>query len=176
MNYSEWPPYVKKKFWLANTQLATPTKPQSLDTTAENAVKWLYEVLTTLDSKASALMRLNGVLIAAAAFLLGLFGRQGGTILATGSWDARLIILSALLSACSIFACLFVVNVSWPFLGETKIVDDQTLRCEDEIKRLGCASTFRQIMYRLAWWISFSASIGFLVEFVMQTKHVFTIT
>lgn len=128
-------------------------------------------MLTTLDAKASALMRLNGVLIAAAAFLLGLFHRQGGSILSTTSFDAVLIIVCALLSAVSITFCLFVVNVSWSFLGKvTK--KDSTFEFANEIKCLDEASNFRQRAYRWAWNISLIASFGFLIEFVWQAAYV----
>lgn len=138
---------------------------------AKEVVEWIYGVLTTLDAKASALMRLNGVLIAAAAFLLGLFRRQGGSILSTTNLDAILIILCALLSAVSISFCLFVVNVSWPFLGKvTK--NNGSFDFANEIESLSKACSFRQCAYRSAWWISLFASIGFLVEFLWQTAYV----
>src|SRR4029077_12403372 len=137
---------------------------------AKDVLDWMYAILTTLDSKASALMRLNGVLIAAAAFLLGLFGRQGGTILSTHKVEALVITTSALLSAIAIFLCLFVVNVSWPFLGKTG--DGPIFTCEEEVSALDKAYKFRQTVYRIAWRISLGASVEFLLEFLWQTIHV----
>lgn len=174
---NSWPLYIQRRFAL---KAAVYKNPASVPSAAPNGnaklevkevVEWIYEVLTTLDAKASALMRLNGVLIAAAAFLLGLFHRQGGSILSTTSFDAVLIIVCALLSAVSITFCLFVVNVSWPFLGKvTK--ENSTFEFANEIKSLDEASNFRQGAYRWAWKISLIASFGFLMEFVWQAAYV----
>jgi hypothetical protein len=176
MNYADWPEFVRKKYWLTRLHIGDgESTGLSRSVTAETAIKWFYDVLTTLDTKASALMRLNGVLIAAAAFLLGVVGRSGTTILSTEPWDSRLIILCALLSAFSITLCLFVVDVSWPFLGKTIVVGDDC-NATDEIVSLDKVCNFRRRMYRLAWLISLIASLGFLLEFGRQTWNVFRVT
>jgi hypothetical protein len=144
--------YLAKRFALKNAPaLAGQPSP-------DEAVAWIYTVLSTLDSKASALMRLNGVLIAAAAFLLGLFQRQGGTILSTTKFDAILIVWSALLSALSIALCLLVVSVRWHFLDKAK-AHGATFDFGDEIEALEGESTWRQKVYRGAWLISAIASV-----------------
>ena len=173
MDYADWPLFVRKKYWLSRLRIGVGEP--AAGTPADTAVNWLYEILSMLDSKASALMRLNGVLIAAAAFLLGAVGRQGTTVLATTPADSRLIISCALLSALSIFACLFVVNVSWPFLGKTTL-EDTRVDCSEEIRGLDAACNFRRLVYRAAWWLSLVASLGFLVEFAHQTLTVFEVT
>src|SRR5437016_3447274 len=140
MDYSKWPTYIQKRYALQKIQLGPgsdcswkPKEGEPDTITADKVVEWIYAVLSTLDSKASALMRLNGVLIAAAAFLLGLFGRQGTSILATTHSHALLIMGCALLSATSIGFCLFVVNVSWSFLGRVRAASDGTVNCSDEL-------------------------------------------
>lgn len=135
--------------------------------TAEQAVDWLYGILTTLDAKASALMRLNGVLIAAAAFLLGIFGREGDSGLSVTLHDAQLIIICAFLSAFSIFACLFVVQVSWRFLGKVKEAGGK-FEFADEISCLAVECRKRESIYQCAWGVSAFAALGFLAEFVLQ--------
>jgi hypothetical protein len=178
MDYSKWPPYIQKRYALQKIQLGPSSdcswKPKVAEETitADRVVEWIYAVLSTLDSKASALMRLNGVLIAAAAFLLGLFGRQGTSILATTRCHALLIMGCALLSATSIGFCLFVVNVSWPFLGRVQAGSDGTVNCSDELLSLERARSFRQRMYRVAWGISLIASLAFILEFISQAYHV----
>jgi len=169
MEYAQLPEFIRKKYVL-NTTVVKGTD-EKARFTEEAAIKCFYDVLTTLDSKASALMRLNGVLIAASAFLLG--NRAGGTLLSTTHFDALLVIGCAVLSAASIFACLFVVNVSWRFLGKADL-DPSSTKCEitTEVLALEKASEFRQKAYRLAWQISFVASIGFLLEFLWQALHV----
>ena len=108
MQYANWPLFVRKKYWLSQLQLRSD-EAATHTASAETAIKWLYDILTMLDAKASALMRLNGVLIAAAAFLLGVVGRQD-TILATDAADSRLIVFCALLSAMQFLMCLIFPN------------------------------------------------------------------
>jgi hypothetical protein len=162
---TNWPLYVRKRHGLVQLQIAESA-------TADTAIKWLYDVLTTLDSKASALMRLNGILIAASAFLLGIGDNAETFGLTIARLDAQLIVSCALLSALSIFACLFVVNVSWPFLGKT-MIHETGVDCMAEMRHLDKACAFRQRMYRGAWYLSLLASVGFLWEFGSQALGVF---
>ncbi len=178
MKYEDWPIFVQRRHALEHiifsVDLPAPesgSAKRTVQVKAADMLTWLYHVLTTLDTKASALMRLNGVLIAAAAFLLGLFMRQGGTILSTTKADAHLVVISALLSAVSIFCCLWVVNVSWSFLGRVKKTGEN-YDCSEELTHLDLACTFRQRLYRLAWWVSLLAVLTFLLEFLIQTIHI----
>jgi hypothetical protein len=173
MKYANWPLFVRKKYWLGQLQLRS-SEADTTTTAADTVIKWLYDLLSVLDAKASALMRLNGVLIAAAAFLLGSAGRSDSVLIARPA-DTRLMIACSLLSALSISACLFVVNVSWPFLGKATL-DGTDVDCAAEITGLDAACSFRRRMYRAAWWLSLVASLGFLLEFVHQTWHVFKVT
>jgi hypothetical protein len=185
VKYEEWPEFIRRRHalerhWICEkcgeceptaSKVDSEGRPVPARTTVKEVVDWLYAVLTVLDTKASALMRLNGVMIAAAAFLLGLFGRQGGTILSTEYWDAIAIILCALLSALSIGCCLIVVAVSWRFLGKVK-EDNGQYDFKDELLELDRARRKRQFMYRSAWWVSLAAATLFLVEFGLQAYHV----
>jgi hypothetical protein len=185
MEYKIWPMFAQKRFALSQTfftrfppddSAASEVRETNPKVCAEVVLKWFYETLTTLDTKSSALMRLNGVLIAASAFLLGLFHTPdtpaGTTILSTSPPEALILITAAFLSAVSIFLCLFVVNVRWKFLGRIEHKDGK-FDCEYEIVSLDKACTFRQIMYRAAWGVSFFAVVGFVLEFALQTFHVF---
>lgn len=174
INNSNWPLYIQKKFALRDAVYKDPGKVQSPvpDATsfikAVDAVDWVYAVLTTLDAKASALMRLNGVLIAAAAFLLGQFGRPDPTVLSRTPFDAAAIVICAFLSAVSITYCLMVVNVSWDFLGKVKQTNGD-FDFSDEIRELDATCTKRQTYYQNAWRFSCAAIFGFLAEFGWQT-------
>ena len=179
MQYRDWPDYVRKRYALDHIILRTeiaaaPARSASSprEIAASDVLGWLYGVLTILDGKASALMRMNGVLIAAAAFLLGLFERTGGTILRTTSFDAQVIVLSALLSSISICCCLLVVRISWGFLGKVESSDGDAYDCTNELVHLDRACRFRQWVYRGAWWTSVAASILFLGDLFVQTVHV----
>jgi hypothetical protein len=125
------------------------------------AIEWLYGVLSVLDAKASALMRLNGVMLAAAAFLLS-FRHPAGLQIPVGQW---LILSIAVLSSFSIALCLLVVSVDWRFLGLVRQTG-QEFDFTDEIANLQRVSLFRQGVYRLAWWLSFAATGLFVYTFV----------
>jgi hypothetical protein len=178
MEWERWPLYVQRRYALAKAHLRNPGsvcceplgEHESVE--AREVVDWIYGVLSILDAKASTLMRLDGVLIAAAAFLLGLFGRPE-SILSTTRPDAILVILAACLSALSLFLCLFVANISWGFLVRvTKNRGNRTFEFAREIQSLDRAMRFRQTVYQLAWLVSLIASIGFFLEFLMQARHV----
>lgn len=177
INESNWPLYIQQKYALDKADFRDagnvrhPVPADSSKIKASDAVKWVYEVLTTLDAKASALMRLNGISIAAAAFLLGLFGRSDPTILSTASPHAALIVTCAFLSSVSIFLCLLVVNVGWSFLGKVKNLNGE-FDFSDEIRKLDATCTTRQKCYRVAWSFSCVAIIAFLLELGWQTWFV----
>jgi hypothetical protein len=75
---------------------------------AKARIDAIYFVLSVLDSKASALMRLDGVLLAAATF--GISAR----LYPVRGWEFGTIALSCLVS---MMLCLCVVAVDWKFLG-----------------------------------------------------------
>jgi hypothetical protein len=129
---------------------------------SKEALDWIYELLSALDSKASALMRLNGVMLAAAAFLL-----SAQPVLKITKWDFVLIVATAAASAFSILLCLMVVNVQWYFLGRVTDAGGK-LDYTEEFEMLQSVGYRRQTHYRIAWQVSRIAAILFVVEFVRQ--------
>ncbi len=121
------------------------------------AFERLYGVLTILDSKASALMRLNSVMLAAAAFLVN---PQSQTY-----QISQRVLWAAVLSSLSIALCLVVVSVDWPFLGLVRQTEEE-FDFTDEMTNLQRVSLFRQCVYRIAWWISFIAIWLFVSVFM----------
>jgi hypothetical protein len=123
-------------------------------------LEWIYLILTVLDTKASALMRLNGVMLAAAALLLNPTYKGGMSV-------AIPVAVSAIGSVTSIILCLLVVAVDWPFLGLVKKVNKGGGMVEadfcEEFKHLTFVAHLRQVLYRLAWSISFVGGLCFLV-------------
>jgi hypothetical protein len=107
-----------------------------------------YNTLTTLDSKASALMAFDGILIAAATFAVPTafsdFWR----------WTLFAVIVVALIAA---GFCLAVAQVSYSFLGKVEILPGppRALNFSEELKALSIAVKRRTTFYRIAWRLSF---------------------
>src|SRR5712691_4927929 len=77
---------------------------------AKDTAKFLYEALTILDSKASALMAFDGILVAAATF----------TVEKEGVVDIQRIVtlIVIIMALAGAVLCLFVARISYPFLGK----------------------------------------------------------
>ena len=130
----------------------------------EEAVEWLYKLLTVLDTKASALMRLNGVMLAAAAFLLSA-DRSGSATASLIRVAPELTLSIAALSSVSIALCLLVVSVDWKFLGCVRKIKN-SLDFTNEVINLERVSLFRQYVYRFSWLISLIATVLFVIAFI----------
>jgi hypothetical protein len=126
-------------------------------------LEWLYGLLGVLDTKASALMRLNGVMLAAAAFLLNPAANSSQAM-------KFLVAGSAVGSTISIACCLLVVGVDWRFLGLVEEKGTQ-LDFSQEFFHLQNVVGFRQGCFRLGWTISFLATVSFLVAIVIFFGH-----
>jgi hypothetical protein len=118
----------------------------------------LYGNLTVLDSKASALMAFDGILIAIASFTI----QQGGVFASEPLVPLVVIILTLLGAGC----CLFVAQVSYPFFGKV-IMTSAKLDFSSELGALASAVTWRTNFYRAAWWLSAIAVALFLIVFVL---------
>lgn len=131
---------------------------------SDKALDWLYQLLSILDSKASALMRLNGVMLAAAAFMLQPEYHVLGII-------KLLVAISATGSTLSIACCLSVVSVDWPFLShvseKTTAGGDKVFDFSNEFHLLQQVADFRQKLYMTGWKMSFAATVMFLVAIVL---------
>ena len=160
---------------LGKTEVPNPatdlTEAEPITAKALKTCDWLYSLLNTLDSKASALMRLNGVMVAAMSFLSGpvqpvsplsgqpqavlhhTFSALENTLLAS-------LVLSSLASIISIGLCLFVVAIDWDFYEHVKL--DPTPDFSREVYELQKITLCRQRCYRLAWRFS---AVGILVFF-----------
>lgn len=117
-------------------------------------------MLSILDAKASALMRLNGVMLAAAAFLLNAQNTSGRAV---NAWVAG----SAIGSTISITLCLFVVSVDWRFLGLVVQSGRTELDYTDEFYHLQKVASFRQLLYRVAWTVSLITTVAILIALVL---------
>lgn len=146
---------LREKYELSSAQ-DTSIKPSR----AKDTTKSFYEALNILDSKASALMGFDGILIAAATFTVekqGLIGIQRAVTLT--------VIIMALFAAA---LCLFVARISYPFLGKVTIIPGppRGLDYSDEISALDRESVRRTGLYRTAWLLSLTAVTLFMIVFV----------
>lgn len=118
-------------------------------------IEAIYRVLSVLDSKASALMRLDGVMLAAAAVILT--SSVGPLIYADGM--AKVIMV---LAALAITLCLAIISIDWSFFRFVKAKDDDGHAFDEEIKYLRKVMVFRTLVYRLAWLFSLASGLMFI--------------
>jgi hypothetical protein len=128
--------------------------------TDADTIKWLYDVLTILDSKAGALLAFDGLLLAAASLMYEKIA-EGSLALKTIS----LIMIGVGLLAAAL--CLYVARVSYSFLGEIDVnIDDNTR----EIESLSQAVEVRTRILTWAWRASVAAVVLFLVVAIMKLE------
>ncbi|HEV8721568.1 MAG TPA: hypothetical protein VGW77_13120 [Candidatus Binatia bacterium] len=123
--------------------------------------KHFYSNLTTLDSKASALMAFDGILIAAATFA---FPTAFSDL---WRWVLLAVIVIALIAA---GFCLGVAQVSYPFLGKVMITSRPpraALDFAEELNALDVAVQRRTSFYRTAWRLSFGTVIVSPIMFII---------
>lgn len=98
----------------------------------------LYKILDVVDSKASTLLRFNGIVLA----VLAIFVRFN-----PGDWQryVYLILIIVLIVSCAF--CFIVVQISWGFLERS---NDPKIEFDD-LARVACVRTRN---YRIAWLIS----------------------
>jgi len=123
-----------------------------------------YSNLTVLDTKASALMAFDGILIAVASFTV-----QAGGVFEKQPVVPLIVIITALIAA---GLCLFVAQISYPFLGKviSKPGTPNGLDYNTEINALHGAVDWRTCYYRIAWWLSLTAIALFLIMFLLTLK------
>lgn len=112
-----------------------------------------YKILSVLDSKASSLLRVNGIFTAACAFLIGV------GIDTSDPQEVILVFSIAIFFLSSVLAFL-VVAVAWPFLA--KPGDDwitETLELEEAVEA-------RTRNYQLAWLLTALGGFVFSVAAV----------
>jgi CBS domain containing-hemolysin-like protein len=126
----------------------------ALGTTDEGkTIKSIYFVLSVLDTKASSLMRLNGVVLAAA--LVGVSAR----FYEIRGWP---FVGTTMPSVVSMILCLLVVAVDWPFLGHViPKTGGSGYDYSNEIEQLRKVRLFREWAYRFAWFFSFISALFF---------------
>jgi hypothetical protein len=118
----------------------------------------IYFVLSVLDTKSSALMRLDGVVLAAA--FVGVTAHLYEIKSAGFGFTAFPCMISMII-------CLTIVGVDWPFLGNAALSDDKkTVDFTSEITELRKVRRFREGGYRVAWFFALISALSVLVVLV----------
>jgi hypothetical protein len=128
--------------------------------TASDVVEKLYGILDIMDSKASGLLTLNSFFIALVTTFLGLATSPDNNPIkaALPNYFVPLAEFDLTLLAVSSIICLFVVRVTWRFLGH--VTFDPVARKYDfgiELRRLAIVVDDRTRYYWIAWWGTFAA-------------------
>jgi len=111
----------------------------------------IYKLLGILDSKASALMRYNGIILAVLALML------------KNTPLPHVTIYIVVMTIASILACLLVVGVYWRFL---EWVDPSAGdKLAHELALLRRVLVLREAAYQIAWWMSAAVLVLFLLDF-----------
>jgi len=118
---------------------------------ARRTLEFFYEALSVLDHKAEALMVFDGILIAAAAFVL-----DRGNLHRIHKWRRMVVLLAIMLALFAAASCLFVARVKYSFLGDMTIVAGK-LQTSEEFQALSVVLARRTFDYELAWYLSVSA-------------------
>jgi hypothetical protein len=126
----------------------------------QEIVKTLYDILNILDSKGLALLAFDGIIVAATTFAAekgGVFHKRG-----LARWLAILIIVLSLSAAA---LCLFVSEISYPFLHYVDCSTPAKMDFSSEINHLASLIDWRTWYYQIAWSFSIVAIPLFFVMF-----------
>ncbi len=137
---------------LQKVELLHAAGTQFTPTNAREVVRSFYEIMTILDNKGLALLAFDGIIVAATTFAAekgGVFNKRG-----LARWLAIVVIFLSLAAA---VACLFVSEVSYPFLGHVACNAPHGLDFTDEINQLANLVDWRTDYFHFAWYCSIIA-------------------
>jgi len=127
----------------------------------------LFAMLNVLDSKTSALLRFNAIVVAALAYLVVVSGAdpfaQSRPIIKTLGFAVGHI--SLLLSVASCGFAFPVISVARGFFAGAPGLDDAV------VERLGKVVTQRTWLYAWAWRLAVSGGLGFALLVALATIH-----
>ena len=145
---------------------------QAIDGTPEDKARvaaWdrLFAMLNALDSKTSALLRFNAIVVAALAYLVVVSGAdpfaQSKPIIKTLGFAVGHV--SLLLSVASCGCAFPVINLARGFFDASPGLDDGV------IARLGALVATRSRLYAWAWRLAVAGGLGFALLVALATIH-----
>ncbi len=135
----------------------------------------LYGMLSTLDSKTSALLRFNAIVVAALAYLVVVassdpFAGASVTVKVLGKFIGHVSLLASVMSCGFAFP---VINVEWEFFG--KRLDRAAAATADfddaALQRAGDLVARRTGLYSWAWKLAVAGGTGFAILVGLATLH-----
>ncbi|MBM3646512.1 MAG: hypothetical protein FJX11_01845 [Alphaproteobacteria bacterium] len=135
----------------------------------------LQGMLSKLDSKTSALLRFNAIVVAALAYLVVVsaadpFAAAGAAVKLAGKIVGHVSLLASVVSCGFAFP---VINVEWQFFGSRldRADDDGTEFDDAALQRFGDLVTSRTRLYSWAWRLAVTGGIGFAMLVGLATLH-----
>ncbi len=135
----------------------------------------LYDLLSTLDSKTSVLLRFNAIVVAALAYVTVVRGVDplmgNNAMMATAAgWIGH---ASLAVSAISCGLAFPVINVEWKFMGgRLESVAGGPLALDDAaLRRLAALVVRRTLLYSWAWRLAVAGGVGFAVLVALAIFH-----
>ena len=157
---------------MSASQALTLARLQAIDGTPEDRARvlaWdrLFAMLNVLDSKTSALLRFNAIVVAALAYLVVVsgadpFAQSKPVIEALGFAVGH---VSLVLSVVSCGFAFPVISVARGFFDAAPGLDDAV------IKRLSEVVTQRTWLYSWAWRLAVAGGLGFALLVALATIH-----
>ena len=156
----------------AGQQAIVLARLQALDGTPQDKARvaaWdrLFAMLNVLDSKTSALLRFNAIVVAALAYLVVVAGAdpfaQSRPIIKTLGFAVGHISLVLSVASC---------GVAFPVIGVVRGLFDAAPGLDDAvIERLGGTVTRRTWLYSWAWRLAVAGGLGFAILVALATIH-----
>lgn len=130
-------------------------EPKLLALDAADAGKALdrsFSLLNILDTKATGLLSVNGLLAAFLTVFIAFYkdpARSDGShlVLTLASGQLFILIVSALF-------CFAIVRMNWEFLRDIKVGSDKKVDATDELKAVCIVVGERTFMFQFAWWLT----------------------
>jgi hypothetical protein len=156
----------------AGSQAQLLARLETLDGTAEDKARvaaWdrLSAMLNVLDSKTSALLRFNAIVVAALAYLVVVSGidpfAQAKPLVRTLGFAVGHVSLVLSVASCG---CAFpVISVARGFFDAAPGLDDGLLARFSELV------VHRTRLYAWAWWLAVAGGLGFALLVALATIH-----
>jgi hypothetical protein len=135
----------------------------------------LHDMLSTLDSKTSVLLRFNAIVVAALAYLVIVrasdpFAEANAVIKLLGSTIGHVSLLASVLSCGFAFP---VINVEWEFFGGRldRMAGGEPDFDDAALQRLGDLVARRTRLYWRAWQFAVAGGTGFAILVGLATLH-----